>query len=142
MKKKLLTLLLLLLTSSASFSQGECFIRLQKAFDARGSYAVSDDMHRNVIIAFFEEDGSSFCISGKARVENGKITSVFLQYEDGTYELMKKKFYNSKKQPPSIINGITEMIYNTDGEKFKIVFIDQLKPKKKSYKTVNIPEDL
>ena len=122
-------------------AQDECFLRLQKAFDNRGSFTVADDMHRNVIISYFE-DGGSYCISGKARVENGTIVSVFLQYDDNTYELMEKKFYNTMKQPPTIVNGITEMIHNSDGEKFKIVFIDQLKPKKKGYKPAGLPDDI
>ena len=122
-------------------AQEDCFVRLQKAFDNRGSFTVADDMHRNVIISYFES-GESHCIAGKARVENGTIVSIFLQYDDNTYELMEKKFYNEKKQPPIIVNGISEMIYNSDGEKFKIIFIDQLKPKKKEYKSVDIPNDL
>lgn len=140
MKKNLLFFLTFI--SFTTFAQNsECFVKLQKAFDARGSYSVADDMHRNVIVSFFE-DGGSYCISGKARVEDQKIVSVFLQYDDNTYELMEKKFYNAQKQPPIIVNGISEMIINTDGEKFKIVFIDQLKPKKKEYKTVDLPDDL
>jgi hypothetical protein len=55
---------------------------------------------------------------------------------------MEKDFYNLKKNPPTIVNGITEMITNSDGEKFKIVFIDQLKPKKKGYKSAELPGDL
>ena len=128
--------------SFATFAQDdECFVRLQKAFDDRGSFTVADDMHRNVIISYFQ-DGGSRCILGKARVENGTIVSVFLQYSDDTYELMEKKFYNATKQPPTIVNGISEMIFNSDGEKFKVVFIDQLKPKKKEFKSVTIPDDL
>ncbi|MCH2230690.1 MAG: hypothetical protein MK105_10120 [Crocinitomicaceae bacterium] len=141
MKKSILVLFTVFIGLS-SFGQSECFIRLQKAFDDRGSYTVSDDMHRNVIISYFQDGGGSFCISGKARVENGLIVSIFLQYDDNTYELMEKDFYNSKKNPPTIVNGITEMIYNADSEKFKIVFIDQLKPKKKSYKSVSLPDDI
>jgi hypothetical protein len=141
MKKSILVLFVMFI-GLTSFGQSECFIRLQKAFDDRGSYTVSDDMHRNVIISYFQEGGGSYCISGKARVENGLIVSIFLQYDDNTYELMEKDFYNSKKNPPTIVNGITEMIYNADSEKFKIVFIDQLKPKKKSYKSVSLPDDL
>src|SRR3989338_11355464 len=134
MKKSLFIFLTFI--SFAAFAQDdECFVRLQKAFDDRGSFTVADDMHRNVIISYFE-GGGSYCIGGKARVENGTIVSVFLQYDDNTYELMEKKFYNSSKQPPTIVNGISEMIYNADGEKFKVVFIDQLKPKKKEYKSV------
>ncbi len=140
--KKSVLVLILMFVGFAGFSQGECFVKLQKAFDDRGANPVADDMHRNVIISYFQEGGGSFCISGKARVENGLIVSIFLQYDDNTYELMEKKFYNSNKMGPTIINGISEMIFNADGEKFKIVFIDTLKPKKKSYKSVELPEDL
>ena len=142
MKKSLLILIVSLITSVSYSQSSECFLRLQKAFDARGSYTVSDDMHRNVILSYFLKDGGSYCISGKARVENGMIVSIFKQYDDNSYELMEKKFYNNKKQKPIIVNGISEMIFNADGEKFKVVFIDQLKPKKKAYKTVDLPDDL
>lgn len=140
MKKSLLLILTVFITMAAQ-SQ-DCFTRLQKAFDNRGAYSVSDDMHRNVILTFFEEGGTSYCISGKARVENGLIQSIFRQFEDDTYELMEKKFYSAKKQAPIIVNGITEMIYNSDGEKFRIIFIDALKPKQKSYKEISLPDDL
>lgn len=140
MKKSLLLAIAVFISVAANAQ--DCFTRLQKAFDARGAYAVADDMHRNVILTFFEADGTSYCISGKARVEKGLVQSVFKQFQDDTYELMEKKFYNAQKQPPVIVNGITEMIHNTDGEKFKIVFIDALKPKQKSYKEIDLPEDL
>jgi hypothetical protein len=140
MKKGILLIFFGALLSSSAISQ-DCFTRLQKAFDNRGSYSVSDDMHRNVYISYFE-DGTSRCIAGKARVENGKIVSVFMQYDDGTYELLDAKFYNSSKLQPEIINGISEMIYTVDGEKFKVVFIDQLKPKQKAFKTIDLPDDL
>lgn len=140
MKKSILALIITVIGFTA-FSQDDCFLKLQKAFDDRGANAIANDMHRNVIISFFEE-GGSYCISGKVRVENGVIVSIFLQYDDSTYELMEKKFYNSKKQDPIIVNGISEMIENTDGEKFKVVFIESLKPKKKGYKAVSLPDDL
>ena len=141
MKKNRL-LLCFLFISSTFIAQEDCFVKLQRAFDDRGSYSVSDDMHRNVIVSYFQEGGGSYCISGKSRVENGKIKSIFLQYDDNTYEMMNDNFSNSKKNPPIITNGITEMIYNSDSEKFKIVFIDQLKPKKKGYKPAVLPTDL
>jgi hypothetical protein len=139
MKKGLLIICAALVTLSSS-AQG-CFVRIQEAFDDRGAYSVSDDMHSNVILSFFE-DGASHCIAGKARVENGLIISVFKQFADDTYELMEKKFYNSEKKPPTIVNGISEMVYNTDREKFKVVFIEALKPKKKEYKEVKLPPGL
>lgn len=141
MKRNLLTLFIALLSIS-SFAQDDCFTRLQKAFNDRGAYTVSDDMHRNVIITYFLPGGGTTCVSGKARVENGHIESIFLQFDDNSFEFMEKKFYNAKKTPPIIVNGISEMIYNADGEKFKVVFIESLKPKKKNYKSANIPLDL
>jgi hypothetical protein len=69
------------------------------------------------------------CFSGKVRVEGGKITSVFLQYSDDSYVLYDDPFVNALKKAPTIKNGISEMIYSSKGETFKIVFMDQLKPK-------------
>jgi hypothetical protein len=82
------------------------------------------------------------CLSGKARVENGTIVDIFLMYEDGVYELMEKKFTNTKKTAPTITNGISELIVTVDGEKMKVVFIDKLKPKQKAYKQATLPTDL
>lgn len=141
MKKSLLAIFTLLLTTGVFAQDANCFQRLEKAFQKRGSYTVADDMHRNVYVSFFEE-GDVYCVKGKARVENGGVVSIFLQFDDNTYELMDKKFYNSKKQNPTITNGISEMIYTADGEKLRIVFIDKLKPKQKKYKTVDLPDDL
>lgn len=95
MKKILLAGFLSFLTFSF-FAQEDCFKKLEEAFAKRGSYTVADEMHRNVIITFFTPDGTE-CRSGKARVENGAIVSIFLQYDDNTYELYEKKFTNAKK---------------------------------------------
>lgn len=141
MKNILLAVLTLTMGYSVSAQEGDCFKKLEDAFTKRGSYTVADDMHRNVIVSFFTPDGTE-CLTGKARVENGAVVSLFLQYDDGTFYLMEKKFYNAKKTSPIITNGISEMIYTVDGEKFRVVFIDKLKPKAKSYKQANLPTDL
>jgi hypothetical protein len=141
MKRTLLVLSALFLTLTVS-AQNDCYKRIEDAFAKRGSYGVGDDMHRNVIVSFFEKDGSSTCVSGKARVENGQIVSILLQYDDDTYEPFEKKFYNDKKQLPGISNGISDMIYTSDGEKLKVIFIDKLKPKQKSFKEIALPDDL
>lgn len=140
MKRSILAIFALLSTFG-TFAQDDCFKKLEDAFTKRGSYSIADEMHRNVIISFFTPEGTE-CVSGKVRVENGTIVSVFLQYDDNTYELFDKKFYNAKKTAPTITNGISEMIFSSDGEKFRVVFIDKLKPKQKSYKAVEIPTDL
>lgn len=141
MKKTLLAALTLLFTLTAVAQQSTCFDKYEKAFEERGSYTVSDDMHRNVVVSFFE-GGDVFCIQGKARVENGVITSIFFFYDDNTSEMLDRKFFNDNRQAPRITNGISEMITTEDGEKFKVIFIDQLKPKKKKYKEAELPDDL
>lgn len=55
---------------------------------------------------------------------------------------MRKSLQTQKKAAPTISNGISEMCISVDGEKFKVVFIDKLKPKAKSYKQANLPTDL
>lgn len=141
MKKSLLFLSAIFIAISAS-AQSDCYKKLEEAFNKRGAYTVADDMHRNVIISYFQKDGTSRCVSGKVRVENGQIQSVFIQYDDDTYELMEDKFYNDKKTFPVIVNGISEMIYTSKGEKFKVIFIEKLKPKQKAAKEVILPDDL
>lgn len=143
MRKSLLALMFIGLSVSAIAQKKEmnCFERLEAAFKERGAYTIADDMHRNVIVSFFE-DGNVSCVNGKVRVENGKISSIFLQFSDATFELMDIKFYNSQKQPPSITNGISELILTQDGQKLRVVFIEKLKPKKKQFQEATLPDDL
>lgn len=142
MKKIVLFAFATVVSISSLFAQNEnCYEKLENAFLERGAYTVSDDIHRNVIISFFEED-EVYCVKAKVRVENGFITSIFYYFDDNTSELYDNKFFNDKKQQPTIENGISEMITNADGEKFKVIFIEKLKPKKKNLKRVTIPDDL
>ncbi|MDD2982517.1 MAG: hypothetical protein PHQ74_03935 [Crocinitomicaceae bacterium] len=142
MRKILLFGLTIFMTFAATAQTQDCFQKLEDAFAKRGSYTVADDMHKNVIVSFFEGDVTS-CLTGKVRVENGVIVSVFLQYRDDTFELfMDKDIYTAKKQAPLIINGISEMIVTSKNEKFRVVFIDKLKPKPKAYKSAQLPDDL
>jgi hypothetical protein len=98
-------------------------------FEKKGSYPVADDMHRNVVICFkVDKNKDEFeCIQGKARVDNGKIVSIFLGLSDGTFELFDEKFYNQNNEAPTIQNGISQFIFSND-KRFKIIFIDKLKP--------------
>lgn len=140
MKKTALLLFFTFLFSGA-FAQTGCLAEWKAVFEKRGSYSVSDDMHRKVYISFVE-DGDSYCVAGKARVENGKVVSVFLQYEDGTFELMDMKLLNKEGRLPGIRNGVSEEIINEEKQHFYVIFVEKLKPKKKEYKTVGGPGDL
>lgn len=140
MKKKFLFVLFMSITVFSVKAQN-CFTAFEKAFEKRGSYTISDDMHRNVILSFFTLEDTT-CVTGKVRVENGTITSIFIEYQDNTFELMERKFFNAKKQFPTLTNGISELIYTVEGEKFKVIFIDKLKPKAKEYNKAVVPKDL
>src|SRR5690554_7280016 len=118
-----------------------CFEIYEKAFKERGSFQISDNMYRNVMLSFFEGD-EVYCVRGKVRVENGYISSIFYYYDDNTEELYDKKFHNLKNEPPTVTNGISEMIINADRERFRVVFIDELKPKRKALQQMKIPDDL
>ena len=140
--KKHFTFLSLLFISLSTFSQVDCFKKLEEAFSTRGSLSIADAVHENVIISFFETGKETRCISGKTRVENGTIISVFLQREDNGYDLYDEIPRNLKKTAPVITNGITEMAITPDGEKYRVVFYAKLKPKKANYKSINLPDDL
>ena len=131
--KKIFLLILLSVFFVNAHAQTGCFADWKAVFEKRGAYTVTDDMYRNVIISFIE-GGESYCIYGKVRVENGKIVSIFVQYEDGEFALMDQKFTNNIKRPPGVMNGISEEITNEAGEKFYVLFIDKIKPKKREYK--------
>ncbi|MCB0478569.1 MAG: hypothetical protein KDC84_10420 [Crocinitomicaceae bacterium] len=117
-----------------------CADQWKAVFEKRGAYAVADDIHRNVIIAIWEGE-EVFCVQGKARVENGTIIAIWVMLEDGEYNTIEKKLLNSKNQPPSISNGMSEIIYTSDKEKFQVFFKDKIKPKQKGYKQVGGPGD-
>lgn len=143
--KRLLPLLaatFILLFSSQVFGQDDgCYEKLKKAFDKRGAYKVSDDIHRNVIVVFFD-DAESSCVKGKARVVNGSLESIFIFYDDNTSELYVDSPLTATKDAVKINNGISEVVKTRDNERIRVVFIDNLKPKQKSFKSVDLPEDL
>jgi len=142
--KRHLLILATIFYSFISFSQDsqDCFTRLENAFKERGSLAISDGIHEEVYICFFEEN-ETYCVEGKVRVENGTIVAIFPKFDDNSFETYNKKFYSaSKKMPPIISNGISEMATTAEGEKFRVVFIKKLKPKKKAYKEISLPDDL
>lgn len=142
MKKTILLGFFILSTFALYAQNDDCYKRLENAFAKRGSYAIPDDMYRNVIVSFFEGN-ETYCYNGKARVENGVIKNIFIQYTDEQYDLfMDKDIYNARKQAVSITNGISDLIVTNKGERLRIIFIDKLKPKAKSYKQAALPDDL
>lgn len=145
MKKLILLLTVLFSLSYSTWSQDtrpmNCFEQWEAVFKKRGAYTVPDNMHRKVIVSFLE-GSDAYCYYGKVRVENGKITSIFVKYEDDTYQLFDKKFFNKDHKAPGISNGISERILTEDDEALRVVFIEQIKPKKKKYQQAPGPGEL
>jgi len=149
MMRKLLLLAItsvLIFGAKTTFAQNDkkelnCFERYEAAFKERGSKTISDNIYRNVMISFFEGD-EVYCVRGKVRVQNGYVSAIFYYYDDNTEELYDKKFHNLNNEPPTVTNGISEMIINADRERFRVVFIDKLKPKRKALQQMKIPDDL
>lgn len=139
--KQLLTLAILVI-NFISFSQtNDCLKKMEYMFSKRGSNPIENGIHYHVIVSYSKTAGN-VCYNGKVIVENGTITKIFTELEDGTFEELTKKFTNSKNEAPRFENGISELISTENGLKIHIIFVDKLKPKAKAYKEAELPEDI
>ena len=139
--KHLLTLAILAI-NFISFSQtNDCLKKMEYMFNKRGSNPIENVIHYHVIVSYSKTAGN-VCYNGKVIVENGTITKIFTELEDGTFEELTKKFTNSKNEAPRFENGISELIGTENGLKIHIIFVDKLKPKAKAYKEAELPEDI
>ena len=114
---------------------------MEYMFSKRGSNPIENGIHYHVIVSYTKTAGN-VCYNGKVIVENGIITKIFTELEDGTFEELTKKFSNSKNEVPRFENGISELINSENGLKIHIIFVDKLKPKAKAYKEAELPEDI
>ena len=131
-------LLIFSVVITASLNAQSCADQWKAVFEKRGAYTVADNIHRNVVVSIWEGE-DVYCVSGKVRVENGRVVSLWIMLENEEYDLVDKKLLNSKKEPPMITNGFSEVFYSPEKEKFQIFFKEKIKPKKKGYKQVGGP---
>lgn len=141
MRNRLLLLLITLLFSPMFLNaqpkkELNCYEAYKKEFDERGAYAVEDGKYTGVIIAITTADGTE-CVFGKVAVEGGAVTTIWLMYEDNSYEYLDRKYVGSNRA--KIQNGITEPLKTTTGETISIIFVDKIKPKKKQVKKATGP---
>ncbi len=143
MKATKYILLSVILTSFSQFfaQTNDCLKKMEYLFNKRGSYPIENGIHYHVIVSYTKPAGN-ICYNGKVIVENGTITKIFTELEDGTFEELTKKFTNSKNEAPKFENGISDLIVAETGIKIHIIFIDKIKPKTKAYKEAEIPDDL
>lgn len=132
----------MLISCFQTFSQtNDCLKKMEYLFNKRGSNPIENGIHYHVILAYTKPYGN-VCYNGKVIIENGAITKIYTELEDGTFEELTKKFSNSKNETPKIENGISELIITETGTKIHVIFIDKLKPKAKAYKEAELPEDI
>ncbi len=108
----------------------DCYSKYHKVFKERGSNTIDDGWHNHVIICIRNGDKSD-CYDGKVQVYYGSVIGFYLKLEDGTYEMLEKKFKTGVEAV--VENGISRARTTLDGEQVNAIFVDKIKPKKKAY---------
>jgi hypothetical protein len=142
--KKLLFIGFILVSTVLANAQDQdveptCYQKYAKIFEKRGAYPVEDGTYTNVIITI-RKGSDADCFYGKVVVKNGKIDvdEIYLSFEDDTYEKLVKKYkYDT---PVTIINGISKTLVTVDDELINVLFVKNIKPKKKAYKRAADPD--
>lgn len=136
--KRLISTLVLAIIATTAFSQSPepeatCFTKYAKVFEKRGAYDVNDSTYNDVIITI-RKGTMADCFYGKVTVKDGNIlvNSLYLRFEDDTYEKLDLKFKYQKK-PIGITNGISNIIFTEEEELINVLFVKKIKPKKKKY---------
>jgi hypothetical protein len=146
--KKTLTLLSLLISISSLVNaqstkktedEPNCYLKWAQKFETRGADEVADGIYSDVIITF-RNGGEAECYNGKCEVKDGKVISMYLKMEDGSWEMVKKK---SKYDniPVKVTNGMTNTIVTKDDELINVLFIKKIKPKKAGFEKAPDPSD-
>jgi len=149
MNKLALVLALFVCTSGQIFAQtsdSDCFLKWAILFEKRGSNKVVDGTYENAIIAIrkhlYDEETmmtstTTNCYSGKAIVEGGKVTSMFLRLVDNSYEKIDRDY---KYNIHAIVEaGISKTRVTKTNELINVIFPDKLKPKKQPYQQAPPP---
>ncbi|MFZ5551709.1 MAG: hypothetical protein ACOZCO_01235 [Bacteroidota bacterium] len=141
MKKCLLALFLSIpalavVAQSTTKKELSCYEAYKKEFDERGAYNVEDGKYTGVVVAITTADGTE-CVSAKVQVEEGFVTTIWLQYEDNTFDFLDRKYKGPAKA--KIVNGITDALVTTTGESIYVIFVDKIRPKKKQLKKITGP---
>ena len=136
MKKTISTLILTAAISGAVAQNNvstTCYTKYAKVFEKRGAHEVADGTHKDVIISI-RKGSMADCFYGKVTIKDGTINyeSIFLKFEDNTYEKLDLVFKNDKK-PIRIVNGISNTFVTEDEELVNVLFTKSIKPKKKKY---------
>ena len=142
--KKFISTLLFTAIVSAGFSQNvkelTCYTKYAKAFERRGAFKVNDSIYDNVVITI-RKGSMADCFLGKVNVKNGEVDfhNLYLKFEDNTFEKLDLRFkYDTKSV--NIVNGISNVMLTEDEELVNVLFVRNIKPKKKKYAKAAEPD--
>lgn len=113
-----------------------CYAAYARVFEARGARDVEDGMHDNVIITI-RQGVRADCYKGKVKVDKGVVKEMFIKFTDGGYDVFSPNLKSD--QVPEIVNGISKTIITADDRLINVLFINYIKPKKKEYERVSLP---
>lgn len=145
MKKTITSFALLLCLTTLISAQNakkeddtNCFLKWQQKLESRGAEEVTDGVYTDVIITF-RSGSDAHCYNGKCEVKEGKVISMFVKKEDGSYDLVKKKL--RYEFPITIINGISKPILTLEDELINVLFVKKILPKKAGFEKAAEPSD-
>jgi hypothetical protein len=137
MKRFLLFAIVLITFSSikAQTKEGKitCHQKYAQVFEKRGANPVEDGVYDNVIITF-RKGSLADCFYGKVHVIKGKINTLdmHLKFADDSYERIQRKF-RYPDEAVTIEGGMSRVMVTEDDELITILFIKNIRPKKKAY---------
>lgn len=143
MKRFLLALIALISFGSINAQEKEaiqtCHQEYAEVFEKRGATTVEDGTYDDVIITF-RKGSLADCFYGKVQVQRGQINTyeMYLKFEDGTFEKITRK-YRYPEEAITIENGMSRTMITVDDELITVLFIKNIKPKKKSYVKAKAP---
>ena len=145
--KRIIPTLILTLMISATFAQGTkteltCYTKYAKVFEKRGAKEVLDGTYDDVIISI-RKGSMADCFYGKVTVKDGNVNyrNMHLKFEDNTYEKLELRFkYKEENKLVTIVNGISNVILTEDEELVNVLFVKNIKPKKKKYAKAAEPD--
>lgn len=117
-----------------------CYQKYVEAFERRGATGVKDGTYKDVIVTL-RKGSMADCFYGKVTVKNGEIDvrEIYLMFEDGTHEKIVRK-YRYPDQSITIDNGMSKTMVTVDEELINVLFVENIKPKKKAYSRAPDPD--
>jgi hypothetical protein len=125
-------------SSKKSNDDINCYLKWAQKFEIRGAEDVADGSYSDVIITF-RNGNEAECFNGKCEVKEGKLIAIYTKLEDGSFELVKKKWKSGF--PASVTNGMSSTVLTVENELINVLFVKKIKPKKAGFQKAPDPSE-